>query len=836
MENKISALCAICLFLFFLQNLSLGSETFSEDTLKIVTFNLYGRPETEWPTRLGMDLDALTTLKPDIIAFQEVVQTPGTGGIDNRARVIAESLFVRTGIGYELLFERTHTSWNVFDEGIAILTPHIIQENDFLDLPAGLFPRKVLQAQILTPSGIVNLFNTHLSFGNQEPVRINQVKAIKGFIQDKSQQGNAVINLLCGDFNDIPNSPPILLLTETDSNGVRYLDSWNEINPGDPGFTIPSDAPDARIDYIFLKESERDSINDSYLILDEPNENNIFPSDHIGILSSFTTTMTKIDIELLSPSQGEVVEDQYMIKWTHTPVIEDYTSSIYLSENSGKTWDLLWSQMNADTSYAWNSFQKPDATTYLLRIAVYSDSSIGIEQSEGTFTINNPGNAAPEVALISPQGGITIKDAYLIRWNAVDADGDSLSISLDYSFDDGSSWIILQQGMANTGSYSWNTRSLPNSSLYRIRLRCADDSVEVAQTSGKFSIENERFELSDSLFAHVAGIGGGNVSGKVVDPDQLTGNFYRITFDDTLFEYTRYSVYDVDRDSLVVQNAFELDGVTEGPFFDGLRLLIFNYSEAVVNHPNTRWLKGNTTLNHSISLPVLQIGEELIEGFPYPADYIFTIFDEIVDTSSTFLDVPAVPMKFKVYNMTENRQVEVMFIELDNNMTISNNDQIYILEKDPQDETMLAWYIVFTSLPGYTLPEAGDEFLLATLKPFTSEDIYEFKSPLTKLQTDNELIITQFELKQNFPNPFNPETTIEFSIPVMANVSLKIYNILGEEIETLFSENLPAGQYAYTWYRPSGLASGVYLYRLRVTHPSGKAESFVETRKMILLR
>jgi hypothetical protein len=193
-------------------------------------------------------------------------------------------------------------------------------------------------------------------------------------------------------------------------------------------------------------------------------------------------------------------------------------------------------------------------------------------------------------------------------------------------------------------------------------------------------------------------------------------------------------------------------------------------------------------------------------------------------------------MKFKVYNMTENRQVEVMFIELDNNMTISNNDQIYILEKDPQDETMLAWYIVFTSLPGYTLPKAGDEFLLATLKPFTSEDIYEFKSPLTKLQTDNELIITQFELKQNFPNPFNPETTIEFSIPVMADVSLKIYNILGEEIETLFSENLPAGQYAYTWYRPSGLASGVYLYRLRVTHPSGKAESFVETRKMILLR
>jgi predicted GH43/DUF377 family glycosyl hydrolase len=85
-----------------------------------------------------------------------------------------------------------------------------------------------------------------------------------------------------------------------------------------------------------------------------------------------------------------------------------------------------------------------------------------------------------------------------------------------------------------------------------------------------------------------------------------------------------------------------------------------------------------------------------------------------------------------------------------------------------------------------------------------------------------------FELGQNYPNPFNPITNIEFRIPNSEFITLKVYNLLGEEVATLLSASLLPGSYRYEW-DASGLASGVYLYRL-------EADSFVQTRKLILLR
>jgi hypothetical protein len=83
-------------------------------------------------------------------------------------------------------------------------------------------------------------------------------------------------------------------------------------------------------------------------------------------------------------------------------------------------------------------------------------------------------------------------------------------------------------------------------------------------------------------------------------------------------------------------------------------------------------------------------------------------------------------------------------------------------------------------------------------------------------------------LEQNYPNPFNPSTTIEYALPKPSNVTLKIYNILGEEVATLVSDRLTAGSYSYEWSRPAGMASGVYLYRLQ-------AGEYLETRKMVLM-
>lgn len=87
---------------------------------------------------------------------------------------------------------------------------------------------------------------------------------------------------------------------------------------------------------------------------------------------------------------------------------------------------------------------------------------------------------------------------------------------------------------------------------------------------------------------------------------------------------------------------------------------------------------------------------------------------------------------------------------------------------------------------------------------------------------------TQFILYQNYPNPFNPATVISYQLPVSGNVTLKVYDVLGNEIATLVNEEKSAGVYDVD-FDGSGLSSGIYFYKLH-------AGNFTKTNKMILLK
>ena len=86
----------------------------------------------------------------------------------------------------------------------------------------------------------------------------------------------------------------------------------------------------------------------------------------------------------------------------------------------------------------------------------------------------------------------------------------------------------------------------------------------------------------------------------------------------------------------------------------------------------------------------------------------------------------------------------------------------------------------------------------------------------------------EYALYNNYPNPFNPATTLEYTLMSPGEVSLIIYNLLGQEITTLVSEVQQAGYHKVVW-DATNMASGVYLYRLQVG-------DFVQTRKMLLLK
>jgi hypothetical protein len=90
------------------------------------------------------------------------------------------------------------------------------------------------------------------------------------------------------------------------------------------------------------------------------------------------------------------------------------------------------------------------------------------------------------------------------------------------------------------------------------------------------------------------------------------------------------------------------------------------------------------------------------------------------------------------------------------------------------------------------------------------------------------MVAREFSLDQNYPNPFNPATTLRYAIPAGTDVTLKVYNIIGQEVATLVNEYQTSGVYTVN-FDASKLSSGIYLYRI-------SAGTFVQVKKMLLVK
>lgn len=108
-------------------------------------------------------------------------------------------------------------------------------------------------------------------------------------------------------------------------------------------------------------------------------------------------------------------------------------------------------------------------------------------------------------------------------------------------------------------------------------------------------------------------------------------------------------------------------------------------------------------------------------------------------------------------------------------------------------------------------------------------------SLITEVTTEkSKSIPSNFNLEQNVPNPFNPTTTIKYQIPKTTQITLKIYNILGQEVKTLINKNMSPGNYEVQWDGTNNLgqkvSSGIYIYRMETN------SEYVKTRKMLYLK
>jgi len=206
-----------------------------------------------------------------------------------------------------------------------------------------------------------------------------------------------------------------------------------------------------------------------------------------------------------------------------------------------------------------------------------------------------------------------------------------------------------------------------------------------------------------------------------------------------------------------------------------------------------------------------------------------------VDTSSQWIASNAVP------NYVDNR-VNVCFFfhkaPLYGDWSLTGGDQFFYID---QRNVQAGWthYTVLSLSPsdaaGLSVRARFNSFTMGYTwyDDFTIEEVTLIATSIETHPTPVAIIGSDFQLANNYPNPFNPQTIIEFKVPHNGQVTLNIYNMLGQRIRTLLNETRPAGTYKILWDGRDDfgrvVATGVYLYQLR-------GDNALITKKMTFIK
>ena len=372
----------------------------------------------------------------------------------------------------------------------------------------------------------------------------------------------------------------------------------------------------------------------------------------------------------------------------------------------------------------------------------------------------------------------------------------------------------------------WNGATISRSTS---GVQCSDGQSAGSFVASGLSIANVRQSIPSNYFQHLSGNGDGSIFAHVIDAQAVRPHSYEVTFTSDSDRADHFSVRDLNRDTAVITGAAILGAGSEGPEFDGLRLEISQPERPTYSPDSSRWLTGQSNFKPAVTLPTFSTSVGKITSVPYPADYIITVAGHVVDTSAFYLDLPATPMMFTVWNLTGNRKESIVFSDLDGDSRLSMFDELIFLEPGPGTDPMVTWDLFYPLQTTPIPPVAGDTYFLKILKPFTFRDTLLFVPVIDGVGAQNvSLQPAGLTLLPNYPNPFNPSTTIEFEIAHLERVKVTIFNLLGQRVVSLFDGTLTSGRHQLQW-DGSSAATGVYFLRV-------EAGTRVATRRMLLLK
>ena len=376
---------------------------------------------------------------------------------------------------------------------------------------------------------------------------------------------------------------------------------------------------------------------------------------------------------------------------------------------------------------------------------------------------------------------------------------------------------------------------------------------------------------------HTSGISAGSVSVQVIGPLAITGHDYQISFD-AIDGRNLWKVTDVKR------NIVEISGQTQNqfdssPIIDGLQVNVAD--PPVINNwtfipAADNWLSGvdgsiyndlypgqnffGSNLNPDnfrkveVRFSPTATGQKayrwLQGGTPnygyqdYTLQY-FTVWDVTsvpnVQLSAAYVTQQGTAVEKLPWQPTSTTSVDREYLFIlgtpysdTPNPIYTDPTKSYNADTQPSLPVMYALWPALAAGKTFN-PQTGQIFTITPNRINTTSDIFTFSTSgmkadtiLSRVELNSAKI--NYELSQNYPNPFNPTTVINYSIEKSGFVSIKVYNVLGQEVATLVNGNKLVGNYRVNFDAAKhGLASGIYMYAIRTN-------GFNVTKKMVLVK
>lgn len=570
-------------------------------------------------------------------------------------------------------------------------------------------------------------------------------------------------------------------------------------------------------------------------------------------------------LTITSPNGGEtwLAGSSQTITWATTGTVEFVT--LEYSADNGSTWNNIITNISNTGNYPW-TVPAINSNNALVRVFDASDGE-PIDVSDAVFNIS-----MSSLTLTAPNGGETwtAGSVETIAWNTT---GTIDSVALEYSVDGGTTWKDIVSAIENTGSYDWTVPEDPTEDA-RVRVSDAEDGTPADASAGVFTIIGSTLNVTapnggetwpGGSTQNITWSSTGPIDSVKIEVSLNNGaDWTLIAAAAPNSGVYSWNVTNQASDSALVRISDSSDGA---PIDVSDAVFSITSSALTITAPNggELFLAGSTqtitwttegditsvTIDYSLNSG--QSWTNIITSTLNSGSYDWTLPD--VQTSKALVRVQdaadgnpsdvsdnTFSIVRSTLTVTSPNGGETWTAGTPEPVTWHSTGFIDSVTIEYSLDSGGAWLTVATrtindGIHLWTVPDTSSTTTLIRITDVensqisdTSDAVFAIENNGTSvaIDRDSEVIPEKHTLFQNFPNPFNPVTTIRFALPERSHVDLRVYNMLGELVEVLVADEFAAGEYSVQW-NAAHLPSGPYLYRLQT-------DRFVETRKLTLLK